>query len=56
MIGLLESGMGGENTVRALRKMIPDADLALLKDMKNAPYGTKTKDEKKKKCIWCRTT
>lgn len=45
MIGLLDSGMGGENTLKELRKLSPLTDAVFLKDVKNAPYGTKTREE-----------
>ena len=44
MIGVLDSGVGGENTVRELFG-IASADVVLMKDTKNAPYGTKGADE-----------
>ena len=41
MIGILDSGIGGENTAAAVRRLYPELDILLLKDTKNAPYGTK---------------
>lgn len=45
MIGVVDSGMGGENTVREIRRMQPHLNILLLKDTKNAPYGTKSVSE-----------
>ena len=44
MIGIFDSGAGGEHTLHVLRRLMPSADLCLLADRENAPYGTK--DEK----------
>jgi hypothetical protein len=45
LIGVLDSGAGGITAVRELRKLLPYADVLFLPDRKNAPYGTKTKNE-----------
>ena len=45
MVGIFDSGMGGELAVRYLRRYRPDADIAFLADRKNAPYGKKSRDE-----------
>lgn len=45
MIGVFDSGEGGENAVRHIRRMEPCADIALFADRKNAPYGTKSRGE-----------
>ena len=45
MIGVLDSGRGGDNTTFEIRKLFPMLDILLLKDIKNAPYGTKSKEE-----------
>ncbi len=45
MIGVFDSGVGGFNSLFALRKILPLIDVAYLADRKNAPYGTKTEDE-----------
>ena len=41
MIGIFDSGAGGEYTLSALRALAPHADVCLLADRENAPYGTK---------------
>ena len=41
MIGIFDSGAGGEHTLCKLRELAPTADLCLLSDRANAPYGTK---------------
>lgn len=45
MIGVFDSGVGGFNSIPALRKKLPRADIVYLADRKNAPYGTKSEDE-----------
>ena len=45
MIGVVDSGMGGENTVTEIRRLYPGINILLLKDVKNAPYGTKSECE-----------
>ncbi len=45
MIGILDSGIGGENTAANVRELYPALDVLLLKDTKNAPYGTKSQEE-----------
>ena len=45
MIGVFDSGEGGENTVRHLRRLAPRADIALFTDRAHLPYGTKSADE-----------
>ena len=45
MIGLLDSGTGGECTLCEIRRIYPSCDAVLLKDVKNAPYGTKSREE-----------
>ena len=45
MIGIFDSGVGGLNSLNELRKLLPTADICYFADRKNAPYGTKTKDE-----------
>lgn len=41
MIGIFDSGAGGEHTLSILRALAPSADICLLADRENAPYGTK---------------
>ena len=45
MLGLFDSGMGGINTVRYLKRTGDDSDLIYLIDRQNAPYGIKTEEE-----------
>ncbi len=45
MIGIFDSGVGGMCAYRQVRLMLPREDIVYLADRKNAPYGTKTKDE-----------
>lgn len=45
MIGIFDSGVGGLCALYKLRELLPREDLIYLADRKNAPYGTKAKDE-----------
>lgn len=45
MIGIFDSGAGGEYACNEVRRLLPRADILFLADRKNAPYGTKTPDE-----------
>lgn len=45
MLGILDSGSGGENTARELRRHRPDADIALYLDREHAPYGERSEEE-----------
>ena len=45
MIGVFDSGVGGICAFREVRRLLPREDIIYLADRKNAPYGTKTKDE-----------
>lgn len=45
MIGVFDSGDGGLCTVEMIKRLSPGTDVCFLADRKNAPYGTKTKDE-----------
>ena len=45
MVGLFDSGSGGLNTVRYIKKYSPTIDLVYKIDRKNAPYGIKSKEE-----------
>ena len=41
MIGIFDSGRGGENVLKIMRDMGVRTDIVFLKDEKRAPYGTK---------------
>jgi len=45
LTGVFDSGVGGLAAYRELRLLLPCEDIIYLADRKNAPYGTKTKDE-----------
>lgn len=45
MTGIFDSGVGGLTAYSELRRLLPREDIIYLADRKNAPYGTKTKDE-----------
>ena len=45
MTGIFDSGVGGLAAYFELRSLLPREDIIYLADRKNAPYGTKTKDE-----------
>ena len=45
MVGVFDSGVGGHNSLRELRRICGEVDIIYLADYKNAPYGTKTGDE-----------
>jgi len=45
MLGLFDSGGGGLNTVRYIKKNAPWIDLVYQIDRNNAPYGIKTREE-----------
>ena len=44
-LGLFDSGLGGYSVFHELKQALPDLDMVLLVDQKNAPYGNKTKKE-----------
>lgn len=44
-IGVFDSGLGGLNVLKELRKVLPYEDFAYLADNLNCPYGIKTKTE-----------
>ena len=44
MVGIFDSGRGGELALRYFRRMMPSADIAFLADRKNAPYGAKSRE------------
>ena len=45
MIGVFDSGVGGLCAFTELRRLLPREDIIYLADRKNAPYGTKSRDE-----------
>lgn len=45
MIGLFDSGSGGLTVLRAMREVLPSADVLYFGDIKNAPYGPKSHEE-----------
>lgn len=45
MIGIFDSGVGGICAYHKVRELLPREDILYLADRKNAPYGTKTKDD-----------
>ena len=45
MVGIFDSGVGGHNSLCELRRLKKKVDIIYLADYKNAPYGTKTKEE-----------
>lgn len=45
MVGIFDSGVGGYNSLRELRRLREKVDVIYLADYKNAPYGTKTREE-----------
>lgn len=47
MIGVFDSGVGGLTTLGELHSRMPSEDICFLADTKNAPYGTKSKEELK---------
>ncbi|KQC29906.1 glutamate racemase [Flagellimonas eckloniae] len=44
-IGIFDSGVGGTSIWKEIQKMLPNEDVIYLADSKNAPYGTKPKEE-----------
>lgn len=44
-IGLFDSGIGGTTICSEVSKLLPNENLIFLADQKNAPYGTKTREE-----------
>jgi len=44
-IGLFDSGVGGTSIWKAIHQLIPTENTIYLADSKNAPYGTKSKEE-----------
>lgn len=45
MIGIFDSGSGGLTVLKAIREQMPQADILYFGDIKNAPYGSKSKNE-----------
>lgn len=45
MIGIFDSGSGGLTVLKALRDVLPSADVLYFGDIKNAPYGDKPREE-----------
>ncbi len=45
MIGVFDSGSGGLTVLKELRKRTPNADIVYFGDLKNAPYGNKSREE-----------
>ena len=45
MIGVYDSGLGGLMLLKHIRKSFPNETILYLGDRKNAPYGTKTREE-----------
>jgi glutamate racemase len=45
MIGIFDSGSGGLTVLRAIRDRLPSADVLYFGDIKNAPYGSRSREE-----------
>ncbi len=45
MIGIFDSGVGGLTVLHAIRQNLPSADVTYFGDIKNAPYGEKSRSE-----------
>ena len=45
MIGIFDSGSGGLTVLRAIRNEFPSVDVVYLGDIKNAPYGSRSREE-----------
>ena len=45
MLGIFDSGSGGLSVVRAIRAVAPHVDLVYFGDLKNAPYGNRSREE-----------
>lgn len=52
-IAVFDSGVGGVSVLRELIKIMPDEDFIYFGDSKNAPYGTKDKEEVRSLTISC---
>jgi len=44
-IGIFDSGVGGTSVWKEINRLLPQENTIYIADTKNAPYGTKTKDE-----------
>ena len=44
MIGIFDSGSGGLTVVHAIRQYLPSADILYFGDIRNAPYGEKSRE------------
>jgi glutamate racemase len=45
MIGIFDSGSGGLTVLRAIRERLPSSDVLYFGDIKNAPYGPRSRSE-----------
>ncbi len=45
MIGIFDSGSGGLTVLKAIRERLPSSDFLYFGDIKNAPYGEKSREE-----------
>jgi len=45
MIGIFDSGVGGLTVLKALREVLPSADVLYFGDTKHAPYGLRPREE-----------
>lgn len=45
MIGIFDSGSGGLTVLKAIREVLPSCDVLYFGDIKNAPYGSKSREE-----------
>ncbi len=45
MIGIFDSGSGGLTVLRAIKDRLPNSDVLYYGDIKNAPYGEKSREE-----------
>lgn len=52
-IAVFDSGVGGVSVLRELIKIMPSEDYIYMGDSKNAPYGTRPKEEVRKLTIAC---
>lgn len=44
-IGVFDSGIGGKAVALSLQRAFPDAEIQVVNDQKNVPYGSKTTEE-----------